>query len=590
MPPRPSLFRRFGPALLAAVLGFAALPAVAQETPASGDSKGDYSGESGAFLAARVAANNSDYRAAADWFTRALVSDPKNSELLEGAILANIGLGEVEPAATLARALEGLGEDLGVTSEVGHLSLLTEAILADDFDAALKRSAVGAKSGALLDSLLQAWSQVGLGQMSAATETLDKVAKTKGTEAFGLYHKALALAAAGDFEGADAILSGKAGGSVQLTRRGVFAHAQVLSQLERNPDALALLDANFVPEPDPEVDSLRRRLAAGEPVPFDVVKTPRDGMAEVFHNLAIALNQEDNPTYTLIYARTAQALRPDLTESALLVAGLLEQQGQHDLAIAAYATVPPDSPMSYIAEIGRAEATRATGRTDAAIEVLQGLVRAQPTLLAGQVALADAYRREERFAEARDAYTAAIDLLETVQPGNWPLFFSRGICAERLGDFTATEADMREALRLNPDQPQVLNYLGYSFVDRGENLDEALGMIERAVAAEPGSGYIIDSLAWAYYRLGRYADAVAPMEQASLLEPVDPIVTDHLGDVYWAVGRTREAEFQWHRALSYGPLEKDAVRIRAKLEKGLDAVLAEEGAAPIAPVEAQVND
>ena len=149
---------------------------------------------------------------------------------------------------------------------------------------------------------------------------------------------------------------------------------------------------------------------------------------------------------------------------------------------------------------------------------------------------------------------------------------------------------MREALRLNPDQPQVLNYLGYSFVDRGENLDEALGMIERAVAAEPGSGYIIDSLAWAYYRLGRYADAVAPMEQASLLEPVDPIVTDHLGDVYWAVGRTREAEFQWHRALSYGPLEKDAVRIRAKLEKGLDAVLAEEGAAPIAPVEAQVND
>ena len=151
MPPRPSLFRRFGPALLSAVLGFAALPAVAQETPAPGD----YSGDSGAFLAARVAANNSDYRAAADWFTRALVSDPKNPELLEGAILANIGLGEVEPAATLARALEGLGEDLGVTSEVGHLSLLTEAILADDFDAALKRSAVGAKSGALLDSLFE---------------------------------------------------------------------------------------------------------------------------------------------------------------------------------------------------------------------------------------------------------------------------------------------------------------------------------------------------------------------------------------------------------------------------------------------------
>ena len=153
----------------------------------------------------------------------------------------------------------------------------------------------------------------------------------------------------------------------------------------------------------------------------------------------------------------------------------------------------------------------------------------------------------------------------------------------------ATVADLEEALRLNPEQPQVLNYLGYSYVDRGENLDEALGMIERAVAREPGSGYIIDSLAWAYYRLGRYAEAVGPMEQASLLEPVDPIVTDHLGDIYWAVGRTREAEFQWHRALSYGPEEKDATRIRAKLEKGLDAVLADEGAKPLAPVEAKAT-
>ena len=133
--------------------------------------------------------------------------------------------------------------------------------------------------------------------------------------------------------------------------------------------------------------------------------------------------------------------------------------------------------------------------------------------------------------------------------------------------------DMREALRLNPDQPQVLNYLGYSFVDRGENLQEALSMIERAVAREPGSGYIIDSLAWAYFRRGRYDEAVAPMEKASLLMPVDPIVTDHLGDVYWMVGRKREAQFQWHRALSFQPEPKDATRIQRKLDKGLDQVL-----------------
>ena len=140
---------------------------------------------------------------------------------------------------------------------------------------------------------------------------------------------------------------------------------------------------------------------------------------------------------------------------------------------------------------------------------------------------------------------------------------------------------MRKALELSPDQAQVLNYLGYSFLELNENLDEALKLIERAVEVQPDSGAITDSLAWAYFRMGRYEDAVEPMERAATMEPVDPVVTDHLGDVYWAVGRKLEAQFQWRRALSYDPEEKDAARIRRKLEVGLDKVLAEEGAAPL---------
>lgn len=574
MPPRFSFFRRFSPTLLALVLGLGlANPGAAEESDA------------GAFLAARTAASQSDYAEAAAWFARALLSDPQNPAMLEGAILANIGLGEFEPASQMARALL----DQGAESEVAYLAVLIEAIQAEDFAKAASLSAKGAANAAILDSLVTAWAQIGLGQMSNATQAFDTLAKTKGAEVFGLYHKALALASAGDFEGADAILSGKESGTLELMRRGVFAHAQVLSQLERNPEAVTLLNERFTGEPDPEIDSLRHRLTAGEPVPFDIVTNPKEGLAEVFHTLALALSQEGDDTHTLLYARAAQALRPEQVETALLVASLLERQGQHDLAIEVYASVPAESPAFHIAEIGRAGASYTAGRKEAAIEVLLGLTRARPELLAGHVALADAYRREEQFAEARAAYDAAIALLPGQKPENWPLYFSRGICAERLGDFEGTVKDMREALRLDPDQPQVLNYLGYSYVDRGENLEEALGMIERAVAAEPGSGYIIDSLAWAYYRLGRYADAVAPMEQASLLEPVDPIVTDHLGDVYWAVGRKREAQFQWSRAMSYGPEEKDAARIRAKLDKGLDAVLAEEGAKPIAPVEAKAN-
>lgn len=570
--------RPFGPALVALLL---AVGPVAQAQQAA--SPAETSGDAGAFLAARSAASRADYAAAAEWFARALLSDPRNPSLLEGALLANIGLGEMEPAANMARALATMGAE----SEVGYIAMLISTIQAEDYATVIERSRKGADRGALLDSLVTGWAQLGLGQMSDATATFDKLAKSENMAAFALYHKALALASAGDFEGADAILSDRSAAALQMIRRGVLAHARVLSQLERNADALKLLDASFTGEADPELADLRRRLAAGEPVPFELITSARDGMAEVFYTVAMALGQDSDATHTLIYARGAQALRPDQPDIALLVAGVLESQGQHNLAIDVYASIPADSPAFHVAEIGRAAATYAAGRSEASIEILQGLTRARPDLLVAHIALADAYRREERFGEAHKVYSTAIGMLGASRPEHWALFFSRGICAERLGNFEDTVADMREALRLNPEQPQVLNYLGYSYVDRGENLEEALSMIERAVAKEPGSGYIIDSLAWAYFRLGRYEDAVEPMERASLLEPVDPIVTDHLGDVYWAVGRTREAEFQWHRALSYGPEEKDAARIRKKLEKGLDAVLAEEGAKPLAPVEAK---
>jgi Flp pilus assembly protein TadD len=197
-------------------------------------------------------------------------------------------------------------------------------------------------------------------------------------------------------------------------------------------------------------------------------------------------------------------------------------------------------------------------------------------------------RMEERFDEAEVAYTAAIDLLPEVNDNDWVLFFYRGIAHEQSKDWAAAEADFRQALDLNPTQPQVLNYLGYGLVDRGEKLEEALGMIKKAVAGDPKQGYIIDSLAWAYFKLGRYAEALEPMERASLLEPVDPIVTDHLGDVYWMNDRKLEARFQWRRALSFEPTEKDAERIRRKLEVGLDVVMQEEAKAAVekAPVEA----
>lgn len=582
--------RRLTTALLSTVLaaGVLALPAVADQSPAAppaadagapaGDGAVAVTGNPGAYLAASVAAGEGDFAAAAQWYAAALQADPANPTLLEGAVVAKLALGRMDEATAAARALAAGGDP----QQAGYLALVDAATKAGDFDTVLKLTQANPSAGALLVGLVSDWAELGRGRMSEALDGFDKLSKIKGFEAFGLYHKALALASAGDFGGADDILSGRAAGSIAVMRRGVIAHAQILSQLERNSDAVALLDRSFGNDPDPQITDLRRRLAAGEPVPFDVVRNAADGMAEVFFTLATALNGQAEDAYTLLYARIATDLRPDNGDAVLLTAGLLEQLGQHDMATEVYALIPPASPIFHVAEMGRAEAAYNAGRKDAAIEILQGLVRSHPDIMAIRVALGDTLRREERFADARAAYDAAVAMIGTPEAKHWAIFYSRGICAERMGDYAGEEADMRKALELNPDQPQVLNYLGYSFVERGVHLDEALSMIQRAVAAKPDSGYIIDSLAWAYFQLGRYQDAVEPMEKASLLEPVDPVVTDHLGDVYWKAGRRREAEFQWHRALSFGPTEPDAARIRAKLEKGLDAVMADEAAAPAA--------
>ena len=278
-------------------------------------------------------------------------------------------------------------------------------------------------------------------------------------------------------------------------------------------------------------------------------------------------------------AQAARGIDPNHSDAIVLAGELMGTTDQHLLAADTYGAVAQDDPNYIEAQMGRAEALEDSGDQEAAIAILQALVEARPDLASVQAAYGDILRRSEQFEGAIDAYSAVLDLVDADQPRYWFIHYARAICFHQLDDWDPAEADFRRALELNPEQPNVLNYLGYSLVEQRRNFDEALDMIQRAVAARPESGFIIDSLGWVYYRLGRYEEAVAPMERAVELEPNDPIVNDHLGDVYWVNGRYREAEFQWHRALSFDPEPEDAERIRRKLEVGLDVVLEEEGGA-----------
>lgn len=539
-------------------------------------------GLAGSYLAGRQAATGYDFEAAASYFTRAIVRDPENPMLMENAVIALISKGDLDTALPIARRLRQLAPD----DIFAELVILADQLRAESYEEVLAEFADRRDVGPLVDGLIEAWTHLALGDMSAALATFDRVKQDKNLAPFAAYHQAFALALVGDAEGAERLFAGEGDVVFGATRRGVMAHAQVLSQLERFDEALELLDRTLGAEPFPGVEALRARLMAREPAPFDLIASPRDGMAEVFLTVAGALNGEAEDGYTLLYSRIAEALSPGLTDAVLLSAGILERVGQYDLATQAYNSIPPEDPAYYLAELGRAEALDSAGSTDAAIEALRQLAKAYPHLPDVHRTLGGTLHRQARYAEASAAYDAAIAALPSEADADWFLYFMRGITNERSGQWAKAEADFLKALELAPDQPSVLNYLGYSYLEKNTNLDEALDMIQRAVDQRPEDGAIVDSLGWALFRLNRYQEAVEPMEAAVALMPVDPVVNDHLGDVLWAVGRKLEAEFQWRRALSFiTPQETqdiDPDRIRRKLEIGLDAVLEEEGAEPLA--------
>lgn len=540
--------------------------------------------DAGAYLAAKVAAQEGDHLSAADWFTRAIAADGSNPALLESAVIAHIAAGRFDEATAVAQTMGSLN----LNSPTMYVALVEAQVKAGDWDAVIGTHAELDSIGAVMQQLVNAWAELGRGNADAAMDRFTTVAAAQGLEAFGLYHKALAMAMVGDLEGAEEILADP-DHAVANTRRGIIARAQLLSQLERGDEARTLLEQAF-PETDPARRMLTAAMDSGEKLPWDIVRTAQDGVAEVFYTLASALSSEAGDTFTLVYARVATALRPDHAEAQILVGDLLGGQGQTDMAIAAYDAVPEADPLREAAEIAKADALFAGDRGPEAVATLEALTKARPGALGVQVAYADALRQTEDFAAALPAYDHALQMIGSPSAQYWPVLFSRGMVNERLGHDEAAEADMRAALDLAPNQPDVLNYLGYSLVEQGRKLDEALDMIKRAVEARPNSGAIQDSLAWAFFRLGRFEDAVAPMEKAALLEPVDPILTDHLADIYWAVGRRDEARFQWRRALSFDPEPAEVERINRKLEVGLDQVLIDEGQRDFAQKLAQAHD
>jgi len=506
------------------------------------------------FLIGRVANARSDHTAAADRYFAALARNPGDPTLIEGALVASLASGDVERARRAARMAPR--DD---APAYAHIVRAADALLAQRYaqaDAELSR-AEGTAAEQLVARMVSNWARAGQGRSGDIAADLAPLASIRPYGGLFGYQQAMVLDYSGQQREALAAYDRAAQGGLWLPN-GVARHADLLLRTGSRDQALALLGTESNAS-NPALAAMRAQIQNGAGT-FERL-TPARGAAAAVYGLSAVFRQEHDTTNSLAALTLAIMLDPGFDGARLSLAQQQSELGHIDAARRVLNQVPPDSP--YRTSARTLEAWIVYDNGDEA----GGIAIAQDVAATGDVrarrALGDMYRGADRFAEAEPIYTALIE----EQPNEWRSYFSRGATRERLDRWPEAEADFRRALELSPDQPDVLNYLGYSWVDRGEHLQEGLAMIRRAAEIRPMSGAIIDSLGWAHYRLGNYAEAVDWLEAAVRLEPADPTLNDHLGDAYWRMDRRIEARFQWQRAMTLEPDDPEA--IRQKIENGL---------------------
>ena len=523
----------------------------------------------GHYLAARHAQATHDMGTAADLLLFALEADPDNAQLLRTSFNLLISAGRTDDALAIAKRMESSG-NLDALSRIG---LALDRAKAKDYAAADNYLAGMSGDGLerFLRPMLRSWTLLKVKGLDEATKALAPLGDVNGFEP--LYELQLGLL--NDVAKKPAEARKHYDKAIETLSDMTFPMVQLVANFDlRQGDskAAAKLYADF-DKTHPRsllTASLRKALGTGTGTK-PLIANPADGMAQALFSLAVLLQGENSNDVALVMARVAAMGRPDDPLDTTLLADVLDAQSHFDEALALYKKVPPDSPYGWQAQVKVGEELHRLGQDDEAVAYLQKLVDSHTDRAEAASELGDILRANKRFAEAAKAYDTAIARLAQPSAADWSLYYYRGIALERSGQWDKAEPDFKKALELQPDQPYVLNYLGYTWVDHGVHLDEAIGMLQKAIQQKPDDGFIIDSLAWAYYRLKQYDKAVIYQEKAISLEPGDPVLNDHLGDIYWKVGRHTEARFQWQRALAFKP-EADQVKpIEAKLQHGLDA-------------------
>jgi tetratricopeptide (TPR) repeat protein len=521
----------------------------------------------GNFLAARQAQRMRDSTNASRYIRDALRTDPNNAEFLTRANNIYIEDGQFDAAVDAARRAAAQGP----SQPLGTLTLAVSAIKSGNYNdaAALLTGLPNTGINRVLVPMLRAWATAGQGDATAAIDVMKPLNEVNGFRTLSEFHAALIEDMLNHPAEAEAhyrkSLEGDTPSARVVEAAGAFFERQGQAATARE------LYSNHLKQfPDSSSVAAALMRAGVGPAPAKLAPDAGRGLAEALFDIAAALRQENNNQVALLYARMALALAPDSLSNIVLVADTLESLNQRAAAVALYEKLPANAPQSYSVQIRVADNLNQMGNSDEAIRRLNALAAADTARPDALIVVGQILRAKENYVDSADAYTRALARIPTIDARHWALYYARGIAYERAKQWPKAEADFLKALDLQPEQPDVMNYLAYSWVEQGLNFDRARTMLERAVQLRPNSGHIVDSLGWVLYRIGQVKESVPVLERAVELMPADPVLLDHLGDALWRVGRTTEARFQWQRSLSNDPEPELKGQLQRKIERGLD--------------------
>lgn len=521
----------------------------------------------GHYLAGRHADRQRDLSIATDFLLRALELDPDNLQILARAFALAAGDGRGAEAVDLARRLVKARPE----HATARLVLTVDAVVRDDYAGAEEQLAAMPGDGLanVVSIIAGAWVELGDGKKAAALQRLTGLTEIKGFEAIHHLQEALVQDVSGDAAAAEAAYDKSLEAAARAWLRLTVLTGNAYERFGRTEKAEAVYGEVLARSPESTFfDNMISRLGSGEK-PAPEVPDAKAGFAEALFSLGSLLGQERSEDMALIYTHLALRLRPDFAAAQVLKGEILQQQNRGDEAIASYEMIGESSPYYWSVQLLIAEELGRLKRVDEAVARFDDLAGKEPERFEPLYRMGNLLRSEERFEEAVSAYDRAVERIGEPEARHWSLLYFRGIALERTDSWDRAEADFLKALEFEPEQPYVMNYLAYSWVEKKTNLDRAQEMLTRAVELRPDDGYIVDSLGWVFYRVGKYDNAVKHLERAVELRPHDPVINDHLGDAYWKVGREAEARFQWRRALSFEPEDDIVPVIEGKLDDGL---------------------